>query len=94
MDLIIGSCQIVLYLPNAVSLKEKRQILKSLKDRLRNRFNIAVAETKDNDLWQRATLGIAYVSNDRKTAVRLLDQVIDFLQQEREIKIIDYEIEV
>lgn len=94
MSFIVGSCKIVLYLPDASSLKEKRQILKSLKDRLRNRFNLAVSEIDDSELWQRATLGIVCVTNERRSGQAYLDQVIDFFQAEPEIKIVDYEIDI
>ncbi len=91
MGFIVGSCRIVLFLPDASSLKEKRQIIKSLKDRLRNRFNLAISEIDNSELWQKATLGIVCVSNERRSAQAYLDQVINFFQAEPEIKIIDYE---
>jgi len=94
MSLIVSSCEIVLYLPDATSLKEKRQILKSLKERLRNKFNIAVGEIGDSALWQKATLGIACVSGEKRNGQTLLDQVIDFLKDESRIKIVDYKIEI
>ncbi|HCJ66256.1 MAG TPA: DUF503 domain-containing protein [Elusimicrobia bacterium] len=94
MGFIIGSCKIVLYLPDVSSLKEKRQILKSIKDRLRNRFNLAVSEIDDSGLWQRATLGIVCVTNERRSGQVYLDQVVNFFQAEPEIKIVDYEIDI
>ena len=68
-----------LHLPACQSLKDKRAILKSLKDRLHNRFNVSVGETAHQDLWQRAELTAAVVSTDRRHAERVLrqaDQVI------------------
>ena len=57
------------------SLKDKRRILKSLKDRIRNRHNVSVAETAHQDLWQRAEIAVAVVSGDRAHAESLLDRL-------------------
>jgi uncharacterized protein YlxP (DUF503 family) len=65
-ELHLGACQ---------SLKEKRQIVKSLKDRLHQRFNVSVAETDHHDLWQRAELSAAVVSTDRRHAEQVLQEV-------------------
>jgi uncharacterized protein YlxP (DUF503 family) len=61
-----------LHLEGCRSLKDKRHILKSLKDRLRNQFNVSVAETDHNDLWQRAELTVCVVSNERVHAQDVL----------------------
>jgi uncharacterized protein YlxP (DUF503 family) len=61
-----------LHLEGCQSLKDKRHILKSLKDRLRNQFNVSVAETDHNDLWQRAELTVCVVSNERVHAQDVL----------------------
>jgi len=65
-ELHLGACQ---------SLKEKRQIVKSVKDRLHQRFNVSVAETDHHDLWQRAELSAAVVSTDRRHAEQVLQEV-------------------
>ena len=68
-----------LHLPACQSLKDKRTIVKSLKDRLHNRFNVSVAETAHQDLWQRCELTAAVVSTDRQHAERVLreaDQLV------------------
>jgi uncharacterized protein YlxP (DUF503 family) len=61
-----------LHLPGCQSLKDKRAVLKSLKDRLHNRFNVSVAETAHQDLWQRAELTASVVSTDRRHAESVL----------------------
>jgi uncharacterized protein YlxP (DUF503 family) len=61
-----------LHLEGCRSLKDKRQILRSLKDRLRNKYNVSVAETDHNDLWQRAELTVCVVSNERVHAQDVL----------------------
>ena len=60
----IGLLTLEIHIPDARSLKDKRQVLRSLKDRLRARFNVAVAELDHQDTWQRAQVGVASLSND------------------------------
>jgi uncharacterized protein len=60
----IGLLTLEIYIPDAHSLKDKRQVLRSLKDRLRARFNVAVAELDGQDAWQRATVGVVTLSNN------------------------------
>ena len=59
--MVVGICTLVIHLPYSRSLKDKRKVVKSLKDRLRARHNISVAEVDSQDLWQRAVLGIAAI---------------------------------
>lgn len=72
--MIVGLCTVELFIPDGHSLKEKRQVLQSLKARLRDKFNVSVAEVGDQELWQKAILGLACVANesshvDRKSVV-------------------------
>ena len=60
----IGLLTLEIYLPEARSLKDKRQVLRSLKDRLRGRFNVAVAEMEHQELWQRAVVGVVSLSGE------------------------------
>jgi uncharacterized protein len=60
----VGLLTLEIYIPDSRSLKDKRQVLRSLKDRLRGRFNVAVAELDHQDSWQRAQIGIVSLSND------------------------------
>lgn len=91
----VGICKIKLRLPGNTSLKGKRQVLKPITTRVRNKFNVAVAEIDDNNLWQVATLGICCVSNDRRHTNEVLSKVVDFIVASRfEIEILNYEIEI
>jgi len=91
----VGVCKIRLRLPENQSLKGKRQVLKSIISRVDNKFNVSVAEVDDQDLWQVATLGICYVSNDRRHADEVLSKVAAFVVNGRfDVEILDYEIEV
>jgi uncharacterized protein YlxP (DUF503 family) len=91
----VGTCRVKLRFPENLSLKGKRQILKSLITRLRSKFNVSVAEVDDNDLWQLATLGIACVSNNKRYTNEVLSKAVDFIINGRfELEIVDYEIEI
>ncbi|MBA7600051.1 hypothetical protein ES703_07098 [subsurface metagenome] len=91
----VGVCKIKLRLPENSSLKSKRQVLKSITSRIRNKFNVAVAEIDDHEMWQLATIGICCVSNDRRYTNRVLSKVVDFVVGSRfEVEILDYEIEI
>ena len=72
--MVVGLMTWELHLPASQSLKDKRQVLKSLKDRLHQRFNLSAAETDHQDLWQRAELTVAVVSTDRRHAEAVLQE--------------------
>jgi uncharacterized protein YlxP (DUF503 family) len=81
-------------LHGAHSLKEKRQVAQSLIGRTSAKFNIAIAEVEDNDLWQKLTLGISCVSNDGRHANEVISRVVAFLSDARgEAELLDYETE-
>ena len=90
----VGVLHLDLHLPGGQSLKEKRSVLKRLTDQLRNRFNISVAEVDDQDLWQRAGVGIAAVGSDRQYVDGQLATVVDWVRESRLVDIIDYEVEL
>lgn len=69
-------------------------ILRSLIERLKNKFNISIAEVDDNDLWQVATIGIAIVSKDTVYANEVINKIVDFIDNFGDVEIIDYEIEM
>jgi uncharacterized protein YlxP (DUF503 family) len=93
--MIVGLCRLTLRLPGKGSLKEKRQVVRSVTARLRNKFNVAVAEVDDNDRWQIATIGIASVSNDAAHARQMLEEAVAFVEDTRlDAELLDHEIEV
>ena len=71
----IGLLTLEIHLPEAHSLKEKRRVVRKIKDRLRARFNVAVAELDHQDLWQRALLGVVSLASDEEAVERLLEAV-------------------
>ena len=88
--MIVGLCRIDLFLPESRSLKAKRQVIKGLKDRIRNRFNVSVAEVEHQSLWQRATLGLAMVSEEKGYVDRTLRQVLNLVQAEPRLLVLDH----
>jgi uncharacterized protein YlxP (DUF503 family) len=91
----VGVCKVSLRLPENLSLKGKRQVVKSITSRVRHKFNVAVAEVDDHDVWQLATIGICCVSNNRRYTNQVLSKVVDFVVNGRfEVEILDYEIEI
>ncbi len=92
--MVVGVCRMELYLHDNFSLKGKRQVLKSIGQRARKRFNIAIAEVADQDLWQKAVLGICAVGNDRQRVNSTLDQVIHFIEETQLTDVADSQIEI
>jgi len=92
--MLIGICKINLYLPNSRSLKDKRNILKSIKLRIRNRYNVSVSEINNSDLWKNTTLGIACIGNDKKYLNKILNEIILFLEKQNESQLTKFEINI
>ena len=78
-----------LSIPGSASLKEKRMVVRSMKDRLRNRFNVSVAETDHQDTWSRAEITVALVASDRRRADSVADSVDRFVAAERRTVIVE-----
>ncbi len=73
----VGLLTLELHIPDAQSLKDKRQVLRSLKDKLRREFNVAVAELDHHDVWQRSVIGVVTLSNEEKHVQESLQKVLD-----------------
>ena len=84
----VGVCRVTLRLPENQSLKGKRRVIRSLCSRLRNKFNVSIAEVGDNDLLQIATLGITCAANDSRHVDEVLGSVVDFIERGKD----DYEL--
>lgn len=83
-----------LHLGGAGSLKEKRHVLKGMKERVKNRFNVSVAEVDHEDLWQRATLAVACVANDGRLANEVVSKAVNFIESLSDGAVIDVRVEV
>ena len=87
--MIVGLAVWELMLPGCASLKDKRQVIKSLKDRLHQRFNVSAAETALQDVHARAELAVCVVSNDRKHAQQVLQSADKLVEEEGRARIVD-----
>ena len=93
--MIVGVSEITLHLPESQSLKDKRQIIKSIMARVRNQFEIAIAEVEDNELWQIAKLGMSCVSNNGQHAEEKLNHVRRYIEETRpDLLVTDFEVEI
>ena len=90
--MVIGLLTVEIYLPAVHSLKNKRQILKSIITRGRNKFNVSISETGNNDLWQRASLSCCIVTNETGYASRVLEKAVAEIQRNLDGDILDYKI--
>jgi len=90
----VGVLQVDLSIPGAFSLKDKRRVLKGLLERLRRDFGVSAAEVEDQDTWNRAGIGIACVSNERRRAESQLQHVLNALERESDAIVMDAQIEV
>lgn len=92
--MIIGVCTIELLVTDSNSLKDKRQVVKSLIDRVRNRFNVSISEVEHQDLWRRAVLGIACVATDQQFASTVLNKVIELVEGEPRVVVASCQMEM
>ena len=91
----VGVCTIDLRLPGNGSLKGKRRVVKSMVTRITREFNVSVAEVEDQDLWQRAVLGVACVSSSAGYAHGQLERVVQWIETQRfDVELLDYQIEL
>ena len=90
----VGLLTLEIHIPDARSLKDKRQVLRSLKDRLRARFNVAVAELEHQDVWQSSVVGVVTLSNNAHHVEQSLQTVLAEAERILERSLVSHEIEV
>ena len=89
--MFVGIVRVELHVPGARSLKDKRAVVRALKERIRHRTQAAVAEVDHQDLWQRAALGVAVVSGDGGQVQELLQAVRSIVDGHPEAVVIDWQ---
>ena len=94
MGIIVGLCTIELFIPESQSLKDKRRVLLSLKARLREKFNLSVAEVEGQDLWQKAVLGLACVANEGRHVNQVCDQALNLIRTVHAVEIVQSRVEI
>ncbi len=93
--MVVGVCTIELQIPESVSLKQKRQVLRSVVARVRHEYNVSIAEVGHQDSWQLATLGVACVSNEAGYVHGLLESVVHTIDSGRfDLVLLSYETEL
>ena len=91
----VALCNLTLRLPENASLKGKRMVVKSIQQRLHNKFNVSVAEVEHNDKWQLAGMAIVCVANDAQHAREVVDNAVEYIQELRlDVEIIEEETEI
>ena len=92
--MVVATVRAEVHIPDSNSLKAKRSVIVSLKSRIRSKFNVSVAEVDHLDLWQRSSIGVAFVTNDRRFADEVLSKVVAFISSEPRLELLDYQIEI
>jgi len=90
----IGSGQVLLSLPESFSLKDKRRIMNSIKQRLKNRFNLSVIEINPDIAWNQGQIGFACVGEDEMTVKDMIDQIGRFMEDDGRYEIIQFNIQI
>lgn len=92
--MVVGACEVRLVVRASHSLKEKRQAVRSIKDRIASLFNVAIAEVDDQDNLQSIVLGIAAVANDGQFVTSMLQKVVDKIRGNPHAELVDFHIEI
>jgi hypothetical protein len=92
--MVIGVCKVTLLLHGNRSLKGKRRVLKSIMGKVKNRFNLTIAEVGCNDVWQRAEIGFAAIGNDKAFVNSVIDTALSFIEDLQLGEVTDHRIEL
>ncbi len=92
--MLVGVCRLEIFVPESSSLKSKRFVLSSIKKRIRNKFNVSVAEVGNNDKWQRISLGISIVSNEQKFIDMNIEGILKLIENDGRMEILSHLVEV
>ncbi len=92
--MVVGVLQLRLLIPESGSLKAKRKVIKSISAKVRNKFNVSMAEVGDYDIWGRSVLGLAFIGNDRSFINSSMDKVLNFIESLALAEIIDHNLEI
>jgi uncharacterized protein YlxP (DUF503 family) len=87
--MLVSTLKVDLLLRESRSLKDRRRVLNSLKDRIRSKFNVSIADVGEQDSWHRAVLGVAVVSNDGRFANEVLSKVLRLVESEPRVEIVE-----
>jgi uncharacterized protein YlxP (DUF503 family) len=85
---VVGSLEVRILIRESHSLKDRRRVVKSLKDRIRGKLNVSVADVGDQDVWQGTTLGVAVVSNERRFANEVLSKALNIVGSDARVEVV------
>lgn len=88
--MFVGVLEVTFHIPDAQSLKDRRKVVLSVKDRIRQRFNVSLAETDGQNSWQICSLAIAMVANQRAAVERELNRVLDLIESSPSIEMTEH----
>lgn len=87
--MMVCSCEIEILIYEAHSLKEKRQVVKSIIERIKSKFNVSIAEIAYNELWNRSSIGLAVVSNSKRLCEESINKIISFVDNDERVEILN-----
>ncbi|HAJ33796.1 MAG TPA: DUF503 domain-containing protein [Candidatus Atribacteria bacterium] len=90
--MLIGVCELCIYLPDCRSLKDKRSIISNLKSQLRKKFNISISEINHKNLWKKSTLGICCISDNRQIIDKTMDSLIKKISSNPKVELINFKV--
>ncbi|RMF63206.1 MAG: DUF503 domain-containing protein [Calditrichaeota bacterium] len=92
--MLVGVCRIEVFLPESNSLKSKRFVLNSVKQKIRNKFNVSIAEVENNDKWQRISFGISMITNERRFIDRTVAEILNLINGDGRMEILNHFVDV
>lgn len=90
--MLIGVCELLIYLPDCRFLKDKRSIISNLKFHLRTKFNISISEINHKNMWKRCTLGICCISDNRQIIDKTIDSLVKEIGNNPKIELINFQV--
>ncbi|MDK2895982.1 MAG: uncharacterized protein PWP04_102 [Candidatus Atribacteria bacterium] len=90
----VGVCQIEIFIDHSFSLKDKRRVVNSIKNRIKNRFNVSIIETGTGTNRKKTTIGLSCVGIDENSVRNLLNQIVSFLEEDDRLEITDLSAEI
>ncbi len=92
--MLVGLCELFLYLPDCHSLKDKRSVLNNFKSLMRKKYNISITETGHKNAWKKSVIWICCISDSRQMIDRVMNRFIKEVEQYRPIQLIDFQITI
>ncbi len=89
--MLVGVCELFIYLPDCRSLKDKRSIIKSIKFHLREKYNISISEIGQKNIWKKSTIGICCISDNRQIIDKIIDSVIKDIESNSKIELVNFQ---